>query len=53
MRRALSVLLSLLLVFTCLSALADGPELLTNGSFEELDGEGLPVGWSTDAYIMA
>ena len=36
--------------FTGLSASADN--LLINGSFEELADDGLPVGWTTDAYVL-
>ena len=32
-------------------AIPEGENLLENGSFEELDGDGLPEGWFTDAYI--
>lgn len=31
--------------------LAEGTNLLTNPGFEDLDAEGLPFGWDTDAYI--
>ena len=37
----------LLFAFYCVSA----ENLLENGDFRELDEDGLPVGWYTDAYI--
>lgn len=48
-KRILTLLLCLLLC----PVLAAGEEinLLTNPGFEQLDGNGLPVGWFTDAYI--
>ncbi len=44
----------LLLLLLVLPGLSRGEEsnLLENGSFEEIDSEGLPVGWFTDAYLM-
>ncbi len=48
--RAGGILLLLLFILPGL-ALA-GDNLLENGSFEETDGEGLPLGWYTDAYLM-
>ena len=33
-------------------ATAAAENLLENGSFEELDAAGLPVGWVTDAYLL-
>ena len=32
-------------------AWAEPANLLTNGSFEEVDDSGLPVGWTTSAYV--
>ena len=31
---------------------AAAENLLENGSFEELNPDGMPVGWSTDAYLL-
>ena len=45
------LLLTALLLLICGMAAADGENLLANPSFEELDSDGLPVGWYTDAYI--
>lgn len=48
-RRGMLVLALLLL---CLPAMAEESEnLLTNPSFEQMDEQGMPVGWKTDAYI--
>ena len=55
-RKPLALLLLLLLLLTvCCSAtaLADSVNLLTNPSFEELDADGYPTGWSTEAYYTA
>ena len=47
------------LIFLLLSAFltlgngaANAENLLMNGSFEELDENGMPVGWTTDAYVQ-
>ncbi len=32
-------------------ALADGDNLIKNGSFDQLDGDGMPSGWYTDAWV--
>ena len=52
-RRMLLVLLTLLLALgICTAASAEeSANLLQNPSFEELDADGMPVGWQTDAYI--
>ena len=42
-------LLLLLLAFPVLAE--DSDNLLVNGSFETLNGQGLPSGWYTDAYV--
>ena len=48
------LLLALLLSVMCCSALCeeDSGNILYNGDFEILDGEGLPDGWFTEAYRM-
>lgn len=43
-------LLLLLLVFPAMAEDADN--LLVNGGFETLNGQGLPSGWYTDAYVQ-
>ncbi len=48
-RGALLLLLFLLLLPG--AVLGEGVNLLENGSFEELDSQGMPVGWFTDAYL--
>ena len=50
---ALLLLLLLLLTLCCSAALADSVNLLTNPSFEELDADGYPTGWSPEAYYTA
>ncbi len=42
----------MLLLLLFLAAPALGENLIENGSFEELDAEGMPLGWYTDAYIQ-
>lgn len=43
--------LSLLLALSCVPGLAEeGPNLLTNGGFEQVDASGLPTGWYKTAY---
>ncbi len=49
-RIGIGILLLLAAVFV-FSASATAENLLENGSFEELDAEGMPVGWYTDAYL--
>ena len=49
-RRILSLFLFTLLLSAVSCAAADN--LLQNGSFEELDDRGMPVGWYTDAYVL-
>lgn len=53
-RTPLIVVLALALIFSLLPGLALGEEagenLLTNGSFEELDASGFPAGWSKGMY---
>ena len=46
----LSVLVLILL--TALPGFSSSENLLENGSFTELDEDGLPLGWYTDAYIL-
>ena len=41
----------LLIIMLAMTCNAEDENLLKNGSFEEIDEEGLPVGWSTDAYV--
>ena len=45
-----AVLLSILLLLICCGASAEN--LLENGNFRELDEDGLPSVWYTDAYIL-
>lgn len=45
------LVLALALVTLVPGTLAE-ENLLRNGSFEELDGNGLPDGWTEDAYVM-
>ncbi len=47
------LLLTLVLALCPIAALGEeGENLLTNPSFEELDSDGMPVGWTTDAYRL-
>jgi len=47
------LLLTLVLALCPFAALGEEDEnLLTNPSFEQLDSDGMPVGWSTDAYRL-
>ena len=48
---SLSLLLAIVIAFFCVSP-AKAENLLVNGSFEETDDGGMPVGWWTDAYIL-
>lgn len=49
----ISLLFLLLSSFLSLgNSAATAENLLLNGSFEELDENGMPVGWATDAYIQ-
>ncbi len=48
-RLLLALLLMLLFIFPAVAE--EGPNLLYNGDFEELDEDGLPVGWYTDEWI--
>ena len=44
--------ITLLLLLLALPAMAeDSDNLLVNGGFETLNGQGLPSGWATDAYV--
>ncbi len=53
MKKSFLWLLLLVLMLCPLAGLAeDGENLLENPSFEELDGDGMPVGWTTDAYRL-
>ncbi len=49
-KRALAILLAALLLLTGAS-LAEEKNLLENGSFESVDGDGLPSGWYTEAWV--
>ena len=52
-RRILLFLLPLLIVLLLIPAcLAEGENLLQNADFAELDSEGMPEYWYTDAYYM-
>ena len=52
MRFAKGMLIVFLLCLLVCPALAEDSEnLLVNGSFETLNGQGLPSGWYTDAYV--
>ncbi len=52
MRIRKGILLLALLLLCCLTmAQAAEQELLENGSFEQLDADGMPTGWYTDAYV--
>ena len=44
-----TVLLLLVMVFP--AAAEDTDNLLVNGDFEQINGQGLPSGWYTDAYV--
>ena len=50
-RRILLLLTALLLLSAPFSFAEEEVNLLVNPGFEELDEEGLPLGWFTDAYI--
>lgn len=52
MRIRKGILLLALLLLCCFTmAQAAEQELLENGSFEQLDADGMPTGWYTDAYV--
>ena len=50
-RRALFILILLLLSAVILYAEAE-ENLIENGDFKAVDGDGLPEGWYTDAYVL-
>lgn len=49
--RQILLLLAALLLFIVPAGAEESKNLLVNGSFESLDGDGLPSGWYTDAYV--
>ena len=49
--RTAAGILVLLLMMTAALAAAAAENLIENGSFEELNADGLPAGWTTDAYV--
>ena len=52
MRSCKWLLITLLLLLAVFPAAAEGTDnLLVNGDFEALNGQGLPSGWYTDAYV--
>ena len=52
-RSVIKIFLIFLLLTVFLSCgIANAENLLMNGSFEELDENGMPVGWSSDAYVQ-
>ena len=52
-RSVIKIFLIFLLLTVFLSCgIANAENLLLNGSFEELDENGMPVGWSSDAYVQ-
>lgn len=52
-KRLIGLLLALMMIGVLISTAyaSETENLLVNGSFEEIDTEGLPVGWYTEAYI--
>ncbi len=50
-RTRLWVLFCALMLVLMPCSLAEDANLLTNPDFEEVDAQGLPVGWYTDAYV--
>ena len=50
-KRVLLLLLAALMIFSGGALAEEADNLLVNPGFEQLDADGLPVGWFTDAYI--
>ena len=51
-RRIAGMVLLLLAVLFLSGTVASAENLIENGSFEELDPDGLPSGWQVDAYLL-